>query len=416
VSSVSNYLDPVEAVKDEVRRSKRVIASALDDLSQHHSWLESYHRDERRRAQRLRRKEALRALKMRRERATWIALRFAKTYFEMMQTTAVFLARNGAAFLAWATSRGRALALLLARETFAAIYWSWRTVRVLARKVYQGAAIGFAWTVRTSDALGIAFRKRLSTGAALLYAEAARRAQPVLQPALKRASTGWIRARSRSKRFALTLQSGLTNAWSRTRHELPILTRKGGESVINAFAWTVRTFDELGIAFRKRLSSGAALLYAEAEARAQTIAGTTLNRASTSWIRTLFQSKRFAYTLQTRASDSWSRTRGSATTVARDAVMATSQGCARLAENVVTINALGRERLSITFGWTWARLQHFTRSAFQPASKAWSRAALRSRTVLEGRGPQHRALIVRQCTALVCIERRRDRLPVVRAG
>ena len=364
MSGASNYLDPVEAVQDEIRRSKRVVASALDDLGQHHSWLESYHRDERRRAQRLRRQETLRALELRRQRAAWIARRFAKASFVMMLTTAVFLTRNGAAFLAWALPRARALALLLARQTSAAT----RTGRVLARKSYQCAAIGFTWTVRTSDVLGIAFRKRLSTGAALLYAEAATHAQPILRPALKRASAGWIRARFRSKRLAFILQTGVTDAWSWTRHKVPILARKGCKGVVNGFVWTVHSTDTIGIAFRKRLSTGAALLYAKAATHAQSIVRPTLKKTSASWIRTRLRWKRLASTLCSRAPDSWSRTR-------------------------------------FAFGWTCARSQHLACAAFEATSKAWSQAALRSRTVLETRGPQHRALIVRQCTALVCTPR-----------
>ncbi len=159
MSGASDILDPVEAAQDDISRSKRAIASALDDLSQHHSWLESYHRDERRRAQRLRRQEALEALELRRQRAAWMLRRFAQTSLAVTRATAVFLARNGAAFLAWATPRAQALALLLARESSAALAWSWRTGRDLAHRGFEGASTGFAWTVRTSDALGLAFRQ-----------------------------------------------------------------------------------------------------------------------------------------------------------------------------------------------------------------------------------------------------------------
>ena len=48
--------DPVEAAKHGIGSSKRLIAATLDDLSAHHSWLETYHRDERLRAERLRRR------------------------------------------------------------------------------------------------------------------------------------------------------------------------------------------------------------------------------------------------------------------------------------------------------------------------------------------------------------------------
>jgi hypothetical protein len=301
-----------------------MIASALEDLTQHHRWLESYHRDERRRAQRLRRQEALQRLELRRQRAAWMTRRFALTFFAVMRATAAFLARNGAAFLTWASPRAQALALLLARELSAASAWSWQTGRILARKGYAGAVIGFAWTVRTSDALGVAFRKRASAGASRLYAEAATRAQPILQPILKRASASWTRTRVRSTRFA--------------------------------------------------------------------------------------------HTLQTQASDGWSQTGSRAPILARSAVVATSQGYARFAERAAVIKARGRDQLSTAFTWTRARAKEAARAGVRTASETWCWVALRTRHIVERRTPSQKALIVRQCTALVCIEPRRSRLPVVRAS
>jgi hypothetical protein len=322
VSGASNFLDPVEAAQDEISRSKRMIASALEDLTQHHSWLESYHRDERRRAQRLRRQEALEALELRRQRAAWMTWRFALASFAVMRATANFLARNAAAFLTWASPRAQALALLLATELSAASAWSWRTGRFLARKGYAGAVIGFTWTVHTSDALGVAFRKRASTGAARIYAEAATRARPILQPAFKRASASWTRARARSMRLARTMQ--------------------------------------------------------------------------------------------TRASDGWSRMRSTAPIRARNAVVATSEGYARLADRAAVVNARGRDQLSSTFAWTRARSQDVARAGVRTASETWRWVALQTRHIVERRISSQKALIVRQCTALVCIEPRRTRLPVVR--
>jgi hypothetical protein len=392
VSGASNFLDPVEAVQDEVSRSKRVIASALDDLTQHHSWLESYHRDERRRAQRIRRREALEALALRRQRAAWMARRFALTSFVVMRAAALFLARNGAAFLAWTAPRAKALTLLALSEMSIALAWSWRASRVLAVRGFEAASTGFAWSVRASDALGVALRKRLAAGAAVLYAEAAIRAEPVLRPALKRASTGWTRTRFRSKRLASALQAQLSDGWARTRSRAPVLARnavtatsqgcawlakqavvisaQGRDQVSIAFGWTVRTSDELGAAFRKRLSSGAALLYAEAAPRVQSTLQPAFKKASARWTLTRHLATHLACTLEAQLSDSWSRMRSSAPI--------------------------------------------FMRNAAKAASETWSQAASRARNMWERHDPQHRALIVRRSTALVCIAPLRARLPVVR--
>jgi len=400
VSGASDFLDPVEAAQDEISRSKRVIASALDDLSHHHSWLEGYHREERRRAQRLRRQEALQALKLRRQRAAWRVRRFALTSFVAMRNAALFLAQNGAAFLAWAAPRAQALAILMARELSTAATWSWRTARQLAQKGYEGAAIGFLWSVRTSDVLGIAFRKRLSAESARLYAETATRTQPILQPAVKRATASWTRTRFRAKRLAFALQTGLKDAWSRTRHGVPILASRGRESVVDGFVWTAHTTDALGVDFRQWASANTAALHAEAAIRAQP----ALKRTSAGWARIRHQSKRLVSTAQTRASDSWARTRSSAPVLARNAIAMASMGRARLADGAA---------------WLYARSQHLAFTAVRTASDRWAKTALEARHLLEkSRAWQpsraHRALVVRKSTALACIEPLRARLPAIR--
>jgi len=133
MTGASDVLDPVEAAKADISRSKRLIASTLDDLTQHHSWLESYHRDERRRAQRLRREDALRRLELRRQRAAWLSRRFALATYAFARATAVVLMRNGRAFLTWAAPRAHALSRLMMRWISAGASWAWRAGLSLSR-------------------------------------------------------------------------------------------------------------------------------------------------------------------------------------------------------------------------------------------------------------------------------------------
>ena len=232
MSSASDTFDPVGAAQDDIDRSKHLIASALDDLTRHHSWLESYHRDERRRAQRLSRQEALQRLELRRQRAAWLLRRFTLTSFAAMRSAAIFLVRNGHAFLvtarhftlraaAWTAPRAHALAVVLSRSLSAGLFWSWRTAVSLARTGFAGASIGFAWAVQTSDVLGIAFRRRLSAAFALLWAKAAIGAQPMR----KRASVAWLRTRFRSRRVAAIVQTRTSAHWSWMRSSAPVHAR-----------------------------------------------------------------------------------------------------------------------------------------------------------------------------------------------
>lgn len=258
MSGASNTLDPVGAAQDDINRSKHLIASTLDDLTRHHSWLESYHRDERRRAQRLRREEALHRLELRRQRAAWLLRRFISISYAALRSTAAFLARTTVTFLgaarkftlaaaAWTAPRAHALAVVLLKSLSAGLSWSRRTALSLSRTGFAAASIGFAWTVRTSERLGVAFRKHLSAGFARLSAKAAILAQPMR----KRASVEWLRTRLRSRRLASTVQTGLADNWAWARTTTPVATH----SVIG---WITAESTTLSQALQNNLTTGVA--------------------------------------------------------------------------------------------------------------------------------------------------------------
>ena len=228
MSGASDILDPVGAAKHDIDRSKHLIASTLEDLTRHHSWLESYHRDERRRAERLRRQEALHRLELRRQRAAWLLRRFTQIAFAAARTAAIVLVRFLRAArrftlraAAWTAPRAQALAIKVARWLSAGLVWSERTALSMARTGFAGASIGFAWSVRTSDALGIAFRRRFSAGFAWLWAEAA----VLTEPIRKRAMKAWLRTLLPSKRLASATQSRVLADWSWLRSSAPHLAR-----------------------------------------------------------------------------------------------------------------------------------------------------------------------------------------------
>ncbi len=221
MSGASDTLDPVEAAEDDIARSKHLIASTLDDLSRHHSWLESYHREERRRAQRLKRQETLRRLEHGRQRVVWRLWHLTRVSLAALGAAAALVARNAAALAAWAAPRGYALSRLLARWASAAASWSWRTGLSLGRTGFAAATAALAWMVRTSEALGIVFRRRLSAGFAVLSAKAAMLAQPFLD----RAAIGRARVGQRWLRFVIMSRKRAAAGWSWVRTEAPALVR-----------------------------------------------------------------------------------------------------------------------------------------------------------------------------------------------
>lgn len=307
MAGASNVLDPVEAAHDDISRSKHLIASTLEDLTQHHSWLESYHREERRRAERLRRQDALRRLALKRQRAAWHARRIAVTVYAATRAAIAFIVTNGAAFAIWAAPRARAGGRQAWDLLRAGSSWSWRTGSALARDGFALAERAFAWSVQSSETAGILFRRWASARLAALGAYAAVR----VEPAAKRTAVGWIRTRHRARRFAFTLERSLSHGWSKTQSAVA--------------RWIIEEAPELRHALAREAAAGAV------------------------------------------------RTR-------------------RTARNL------------------W-------RASLRASADGWSWTVARAGRILETRDPAgHRALIVRPCTALVCVEPRRTKLPSVPAG
>ena len=240
MSGASDVLDPVEAAKSDISRSKHLIASTLDDLSEHHSWLESYHRAERQRAERLRRQEALRRLELRRQRAAWTLRRYAVATYAAVRTATAFAMHHGRAFVIWAAPRARLLAWQAQGVSLAAASWSSRNGQLLvreghaaARKGYEAASRGFAWSVRTSDEAGIVFRRAALARAAILSTRLAE----VSAPARRRVTIAFARTRHRAEVRARLLEVQLTiGAVRAAQHAQRLLERytqgHGGRALI----------------------------------------------------------------------------------------------------------------------------------------------------------------------------------------
>ena len=270
MSGASHIFDPVEAARDDISRSKRLIASTLDDLTQHHSWLESYHREERRRAERLRRQDALRRFERKRQRAAWHARRFAVKTYAVARATTAFLVRNGTAFAIWAAPRVSAGAHEAWSLLCAGSSWSWRTGSALARDGFALAERAFAWSVEASDATGLLFRRWASARLSELGARAA----VVAAPALKRASIGWIRTRYRTRRFAFTLETSLSHGWSETQ---------GAVS-----RWIMVEAPKLRRLLAREVTAGSVRM----RVRAKRFSGAALKTAADNWTSAALRAKR----------------------------------------------------------------------------------------------------------------------------
>ena len=220
MSSAGHILDPVEAAKDDVDRSRRLIAQTLDDLTQHHSWLETYHRDERRRAERLRRQEALERLELKRQRAAFLLRRFAVRSYVFTRAALGFLASKGVAvlasirtFLRWAAPRasrfaGRTMTQLSATVSSSASRVS-AVSRLISAKGYALLERGFLWSVRASEKAGIVFRRKVRRHAFIPAAILGRETALATAPARRRAVILWVRTRRNTRAWTQTRRASL---------------------------------------------------------------------------------------------------------------------------------------------------------------------------------------------------------------
>ena len=206
--ATSDAIDPVEAVEDDIGRSRKLIAATLDDLTQHHSWLETYHREERLRAERLRRQETLERLEAKRQRTAKRVRRLTVTTCAKSRTVAAFVARHALAFARWAEPRAREAARRARTETARAWSWTRQKTPGMVRQGFEATRAGFFWSVRASEETGIAVRRRASEFYSRLAIEAAQRSAP----ARRRAAIGWIRARRDAWRQRTAFEIQLTEA------------------------------------------------------------------------------------------------------------------------------------------------------------------------------------------------------------
>ncbi|ODS00322.1 hypothetical protein AUC68_00645 [Methyloceanibacter methanicus] len=189
-------IDPIEAAKHGIGSSRRLIAATLDDLSQHHSWLETYHRDERLRAERLRRQRFLERLALIRQRAAERTNRAARTAYQAGRVAAKLSKRHTLAFLRWAAPRARTASRHAATTASEAWSWTRRRTPEFTHRGAEAAARGFNWSVRASDDAGYVFRRRM----AAVYAEAAAELARRTAPMRRRGVSAWARARLRARR------------------------------------------------------------------------------------------------------------------------------------------------------------------------------------------------------------------------
>lgn len=199
--------DPVEAANHGIGSSKRLIAATLDDLSAHHSWLETYHRDERLRAERLRRRELRDRLERGVRHAMTRTKRAARITYVEGRRAARFSQRHALAFAQWASPRLQTLTRHTAVATAAAWSWSRQHTPLFTRRACAAARNGFEWSVQASEDTGQIFRQRVATLADEASTELWRRSAPLR----RRGELEWLRTRLHMRRVRAEAAKRLTD-------------------------------------------------------------------------------------------------------------------------------------------------------------------------------------------------------------
>src|SRR5581483_7047216 len=202
--------------------SKDLIASAVEDLSQHQRWLENYRAAETKHTRRLKRKElmhrfgefmkrVLRAL-LNMALAVGRALRSAGLTLlglcvHMMKAIGagfVYLYRLGLSAMAWLAPRLRALLLAMGRGLAAAFAWTLLRFKSFARGAAEEAKIAYSWSARASKA----FARGAAEEAKIAYAWSARTSKAAAASARERTSAAYAWTAPRAHAFASSASRG----------------------------------------------------------------------------------------------------------------------------------------------------------------------------------------------------------------
>jgi hypothetical protein len=164
--------------------------------------------------------------------------------------------------------------------------------------------------------------------------------------------------------------------------------------------------------------------------KSRTIAGTVRDWGSIGAVWLAKHSRLAANATEKRLARSWAWTARMSGIVARASVDGASTASASAVEQARRLVRATKKNVAVgaliareTTGVARERAQALTRTARQAGSAGLAWSLSKAQTLVRAArrpGPEpdsnHSALVVRRCTALICVEPRRDRLPALRSG
>ena len=400
MTGASDTFDPIAAAEAGIVGSKNLMAAVADELSQQQRWLAHYQVAEKRHARRVKVQGVLYQLELARRRLMRFAKRHALITLRLARSLALFLARTAVtlfdmasravtAGILWLRPRVYALALLVG-GWFAAL-WAWTRLHaaLLARASIKGAGIALSWLAATSLALAV-----------------------MLGHWLVRIAR---RTRALSRILARNALNGARIAFTWTAASLRVLAAFLARWLTVAWQWTQLAAVALGHWLLRRLRWTKAL--------SRILARNALHGWHIAYDWSEATSRSLAAMLRRRLPAAWKWTRVEARIVTRASLKQTRQASAWTAANARTATSALQRKVSAGAAWSGASVLAVRRSTFEAASCGYAWTAVNFKTIsrrLSHAEPasdaNHRALVVRRCTALVCTEPKRARLPMVVAS
>ena len=252
LAGASDTIDPIDAARDDIAGSKDLIASAVEDLSQHQRWIENYRVAETRHARRVRRQELMLAIELTTKRIlralrrfALLTARLARATWRVAASVSVRVARAVAAAsiyayaltrsaIAWTSPRVHALAVATGRRIAAAFAWTLHQGRMLARATLERAARAYAWSAPRARVLALAAYRTTEAGFSWLGAKVS----TLARASSNAASTGfaWTTAKAHtlSRATIKVTSAGVALAGARGRQASIIASKQARRGAATA--------------------------------------------------------------------------------------------------------------------------------------------------------------------------------------
>ena len=211
-------VDPIEAAKRDVGRSKDLAASAAEELRQHHRWLqdalatEAQNREKH--ASSLKRQQVIQQRLLKLQRLILVVRRILLFLLKGAFSALIYLCDLLLIGCTWFALSIRAVALSLLRLLSISASWSGQKARVLALSLLRLLSISASWSGQKARVLALSLRQLLSIG----FSRSRVRVHTLALGSLRAASSSAFRVHATTRRIALSGFEQIAAARILSRH------------------------------------------------------------------------------------------------------------------------------------------------------------------------------------------------------